>query len=84
MHHTKNFSKYSTQKKTWLVIALIGKFAVFGAVFAGLVFFLKDYTSPTVLLAVSHLLLLAGVVAVFFVHKHKNRISEEECNCEVK
>jgi hypothetical protein len=84
MHHSKNFSNYPVQKKAWLIVALVGKFAVFGAVFTGLLFFLKDYTSTTMLLAISHLIVLAGLLAVFFIHKHKSRADEEECNCEVK
>jgi hypothetical protein len=83
MHHSKNFSKYSTQKKISLITLLIGKFVIFGAVFAGLIFVLKDYTSPTVLLVLTHVILLAGAIAVFFIHKHKSR-QEEDCNCEVK
>lgn len=82
MHHTKNFSKYPARKKMWLIVALIGKFVVFGAVFSGLVFLLKDYTSPAVLLGLVHVTLLACVIAFFFIHKRKKH--EEECECEVK
>ncbi len=84
MHHSKNFSNYSTQKKTFLVVALIGKFAVFAALFAALVFFLKDSVSSAMLLILTHLILFAGVGAVVLIHKLKNRKHEEECNCEVK
>ncbi len=81
MHHTKNFSKYPTRKKIWLVSALIGKFIVFAAVFAGLSRLLRDYTSPGISLALTHVILFACVLAVFLVHKRKNR---EDCDCEVK
>ncbi len=85
MHHTKNFLNYSTQKKIWLILALIGKFAIFGAVFAGLMFLLKDYASPAVLLVSAHIFLFACVIAVIFIHKHKSQHAhEEECDCEVK
>lgn len=84
MHHSKNFSNYSTQKKIFLIVALIGKFVVFGALYGGLIFFLKDRISPTMLLLLTHVILFAGVGAVIFIHKHKNRRHEEECNCEVK
>ena len=83
MHHSKNFSNYSTQKKTFLIVALIGKFVVFGAVFAGLVFFLKGRISPMILLLVMHVILFACIGAVIFFHKRKKDY-EEECNCEVK
>lgn len=81
MHHTKNFSKYPIQKKVRLILALIAKFAAFGAVFAGLIYFLKDYTSPAALLVLMHVILLACVLAFYFVHTHKSH--EEECDCEV-
>lgn len=84
MHHSKNFSNYSTQKKTFLIAVLIGKFVLFGAVFGGLVFFLKDLVSPAILLLLTHVILFAGVGAVILIHKHKNRKLEEECDCEVK
>ncbi len=84
MHHSKSFSSYSTQKKTFLIVVLIGKFVIFGALFAGLVFFLKDRVSPTTLLLLTHVILFAGVGAVIFFHKRKNHKHEEECNCEVK
>ena len=85
MHHSKNFSNYSTQKKTFLIVALIGKFVVFGTVLAGLAFFLKDSTSPTMLLLLMHIILFACVGTVIFFHKRKkNHEHEEECNCEVK
>ncbi len=84
MHHSKNFSNYSTQKKTFLIVALIGKFLVFGILFAGLVFFLKDRTSPMILLLFMHLILMVGIATVIFVHKRRNHKHEEECNCEIK
>lgn len=84
MHHSKNFSNYSTQKKTWLIVALIGKFIVLGAVFAGLGYLLKDHVSSALLLILMHVVLFAVVAMVIFVHKRKSHQREEECNCEVK
>ena len=84
MHHSKNFSNYSTQKKTFLIVALIGKFVVFGAVLAGLIFFLKDHMSPVILRLLMHIILFASVCAIIFIHKRKSHQHEEECNCEVK
>ena len=85
MHHSKNFSNYSTQKKTFLIVALIGKFVVFGAVLAGLAFFLKDRASPVTLLLLMHVILFAYVGAFIFFHKRKKSHEHEEgCNCEVK
>ncbi len=71
MHHTKDFSKYSTRKKMWLIAALIGKFAVFGAIFAGLIFLLKNYISPVVLLVLAHVILFTCVIVFLVIHKHK-------------
>lgn len=84
MHHSKSFSSYSTQKKTWLIAALIGKFIILGTVLAGLGYLLKGLVSPTLLLGIMHVIIFAVVATVILVHKRKNHQHEEECNCEVK
>ncbi len=70
MHHLKQFSDYSNQKKTRLIIAIIAKFAFFGGVFTGLMFLLKDYFSTGVLIALTHIILFSCLVAFLFIHKH--------------
>lgn len=71
MHHLKKFSGYTPEKKTKLIVALVIKFVIFGTVFGGLMFFLKDYVSTMVLLAVAHFIVFTVALAVFFVHTHK-------------
>lgn len=77
MHHTKEFSKYSTQKKMWLIVAIIAKFVVFLVVFAGLVFLLRDYTSPLMLIILVHVILFACLFVFLFIHKNKALGSHE-------
>ena len=85
MHHTKEFKTYSAEKKTRLIIALIIKLVVFGAVFAGLYFLLKNYISPAPLFGLLHILVLACVLGFLFIHKRKDKHThDQECNCEVK
>jgi hypothetical protein len=69
MHHLKQFPNYPTQKKVHLVIALLIKFVVFGAVFAGLIFLLKGVVSTGVLIALTHLIVFACVIVFLLMHK---------------
>ena len=85
MHHLNKFSNYTPKKKVGLIVALIAKFAVLAAIFAGLMFLLKDYVSSTVLFASMHVVLIIVLVAIFYVHKHKNQMAhahDPECKCE--
>jgi len=75
MHHTKEFAEYSLKKKTKLIVALIFKIAIFGTLFAGLFFLLRNYISPVLSFVFLHLILLACLVMFFYLQKHKNRIS---------
>jgi len=85
MHYTKEFTKYSFQKKTQLIVFLIIKVAVLGVIFTGLFFLLKNYISPVLLFALLHMVLLACVLIFLFIHKHKDHNNHnQECNCEVK
>ena len=86
MHHTKNFSEYSMQKKTRLIILLAIKFVIVIAVIVGLKSFLETFTaSPIIVFGIPHLLLLAGVIGYFFIHKrlaHATLVHDSECTCK--
>lgn len=82
MHHIKKFSKYPTRKKIAIVVALIYKFVLFGLVFAGLAFSLKNYLSSGILMILVHVILLGCIFIFFIIHKHKNKDHEDNCKCE--
>lgn len=71
MHHLQKFSDYTPEKKKKLIIALVIKFAVFGAVFAGLMFFLKNSVSTLMLIAIAHIIVFTAALLVFLVHTRK-------------
>ncbi len=72
MHHTKEFTKYSFQKKTWLIVALMIKVVILGTAFAGLFFLLKNYISPVFLFVFLHIILLACLLIFLYMHKRKS------------
>lgn len=77
MHHTKEFTKYSFQKKTWLIVALMIKIIVFGTLFIGVFFLLKNYISPILLFVFLHIILLACLLIFLYVHKLKSHGSHD-------
>ena len=75
MHHTKEFTKYSFQKKTQLVIALVFKAVILGTAFTGLFFLLKNYMSPVLSFVFLHIILLSCILIFLYIHKQKKFVS---------